>query len=57
MRSLQDHFTSALFADLLDRSVNPDARMYSYLKITLFEPQIVCVTGKDSIGYHEIKED
>ncbi len=38
-------------------SVNPNMRICSCLKITLVEPQIVCVTGKDSIGYHEIKED
>jgi hypothetical protein len=43
-----------LFADLLKRSTNPDVRIYSYLKITLFESQLVCVTDKDSIGYHEI---
>jgi len=37
--------------------MNPDVRICSCLKITLFKPQLVCATDKDSIGYHEIKEE
>ena len=50
-------FHISLFSDLLDRSMNPDVRICSCLKITLFKPQLVYVTDKDSIGYHEIKEE
>ena len=42
--SFQDHFTSVLFAALLDKFANPHVRKCLCLKITLFEPQLIYFT-------------